>query len=145
MNKSTNITFEALRGIGILLLVGALALFVYAYSFKCRAEMVEGKVVELIKLSYTKDGFPQKSFCPVVSYLPKGKDLAYLDTSATYTNVPEYTVGEKIKIFYDSNHPETSIIGDNNAYLGGGIVAFVGLIFLGIGLVDYLMRRMIKI
>jgi translation initiation factor IF-1 len=114
---------------GVFLAIGLFQV-VGAAAFKSKAESAEGVVVEIERRS-DSDG---SSYYPIVRFTPKnGEEIEF--TGGIGSSPPSFKTGQKVKVLYDPRNPESARIDAFFEMYGfGGIFAFVGFVFLAIGL-----------
>ena len=100
------------------------------HRFVQSAEHAEGTVIELVESSGNQGG---RTFSPVVEYTDhQGKQHKY--RSNVNSNPSPYSVGDKVSILYDRDHPSSATI-DHWLYLYlfplvFGIIAAADLLFV---------------
>ena len=127
-----------LVGVGVfLVLVGTLAVVGSAFAFSGTVGLIvngsgaEGTVVDMeITSRSTKNG-TSYSYFPIVSFRAKNEQM-YTFTSNFTDNKAD--VGDKVRVLYNSNNPQSARIDSFGHLWGGGILLLVlGLVFGGIG------------
>lgn len=84
----------------------------------------EGVVVELYKRPMKLMEKSNGSVAPVVKFMTQNGDIITYH-STTFTNFSEFTVGQKINVWYDSNHPQTATLeGKDNWILAAAFGVF---------------------
>ncbi len=126
-------------GIGVALLVGALALALSTRRFIASADRSTGTVVELIQVRDKDDG--SVTYKPVVEYTSKrGQRITF--TSSFSSNPPSYSVGESVDVLYAPDEPnDARIDGFGSLWLGPLILSLIGAVFAAIGLAIVLTSR----
>lgn len=71
-------------------------------------------------------------YAPVVQYLDKSGEMKKY-TSTTFTNPPEFQVGEQVQVWYLAEDPEQVSIPGTNFWLVPAVLGGFGLIFSLIG------------
>ena len=105
----------------ILIIIGFLLLLAFMFSrIKCRTE-TEAVVVKIIEKKHFYKGRTIKDCTPVFAYTVNGKEYtAKSDHSTSKPN--KFTVGQKLTIFTDADHPESIRHGSNMGYCAAGII-----------------------
>ena len=124
-------------GIGCLMLVISVLLWISTKRFIARAATTHGTVVELIE-SRDNDGSTWK---PVVRYqAPDGQVITY--TANFSSNPPAYDVGETVEVMYAPDDPQdVKIRGFMSLWFAPTLLGGMGLIFGGVGGGILLARR----
>lgn len=112
-------------GIGLFMLLLAIAIAFREYQFLHKAQKVEGVVEDLVG---------SKSFAPVFKFTPQGSPIPIKIKSHTSTNPPAYSVGEKVTVYYDPEDPMKAELDGTFSLWGGAIiVGILGLVFSAVG------------
>ena len=84
----------------------------------------EGVVVDMYKRPMKSMEKSNGSFAPVVKFMTdKGSMITYYST--TFTNFNDFTVGQKVKVWYDGSNPQTATLeGKDNWILAVAFGAF---------------------
>ncbi|MBK7855551.1 MAG: DUF3592 domain-containing protein [Bacteroidetes bacterium] len=76
----------------------------------------EGTVVEMYKRPMKVNEKSSGSYAPVVKFMTeKGEIVTYYST--TFTNFNDFTVGQKVRVFYDSNNPQTATLEGKDGWI----------------------------
>lgn len=115
--------------IGLALLVGAFYLYLDKQTFVKKAEIVDGKVVELL----VRRSSNSIMYTPVVSFITKEGSKIEI-TSSVSSNSPSYSVGETVAIIYDPKEPnKADINGFESLWLAVLVVGILGMAFFLVG------------
>lgn len=115
--------------IGFILLGVALYLYLDKQAFLDKAEISQGKVIELLRTKSDNS----ISYRPVVEYITK-KGIKIEFSSSLSSNPASYNVGENVPVLYDPINPnKAEINGFKALYLGPLIVGTIGIVFFLIG------------
>jgi ribosomal protein L7/L12 len=117
--------------VALMFLGGAAVIYYFQERSVSKSDLVEGKVSEM---QYMEEG----QAAPVITFEWKGKQRSY--TSSTYSNPPDYSVGQAVPIYVNREDPEDVLINtfsDRYALLVGlgviggvfGVIAIVCLYF----------------
>lgn len=110
---------------GVLFFLVAFWIFYSGYQFMKTAKTTMGEVVDF-EIPKGKR-LPQPIF---EYYTPDSVKHTYHHPEGT--NPPSYHIGERAVIYYDPGNPGDAMLGQR--YIAMGILGFIGLIFLVIGL-----------
>jgi len=76
----------------------------------------EGTVLEMYKRPMKVNEKSSGSYAPVVKFMTeKGEIVTYYST--TFTNFNDFTVGQKVRVFYDSNNPQTATLEGKDGWI----------------------------
>ena len=114
----------------ILTIIGLLLLFAFSQSrIKCKTE-TEAIVVKIIEKKHFYKGRTVKDCTPVFAYTVNGKKYTAKWDHST-SDPKKFTVGQKLTIFTDADHPESIRCGNNIGYCITGIVfALLGILII---------------
>jgi hypothetical protein len=116
-------------GVGILMLLVALALWNKTRGFVARAATAPGTVTELIEVRDDDGG--SSTFKPVVKFVdPEGREISF--TSSYSSRPPAYDVGETVEVLFVRG--DARINGFGSLWLGPLILGGLGAVFTAIGL-----------
>lgn len=124
-------------------------------EFIAKAEVVNGKVIELVK-SYSSSSSSSRSssslssrrsssgsklmYAPVVSFKSKSGSYYRFESSGK-SNPPSYSVGETVEVIYDPTNPyDASINGFFSLWFLSIMLGIFAVIFLCIGLFLWIVR-----
>lgn len=115
--------------IGTAMLAGAIYLYLDKQTFLEKAEVAQGKVVEMLS-SRSNNSIMYR---PVFEFTTKdGQKIEF--TSSVSSNPPSYSEGESVEILYDPSNPnKADINGFSSLYLGPLILGILGTVFFLIG------------
>jgi hypothetical protein len=86
----------------------------------------EGVVVEMYKRPMKAMEKSNGSVAPVVKFMTgKGEIITYYST--TFTNFGEFTVGQKVRVWYDSNNPKTATLEGKDSWLFPAVFGIFGI------------------
>jgi len=129
-------------GIGIIMLVITVLLWVNEYNFKTHAEITAGTVVSLTYSSGSdgKDG----TYHPVVEYKYHDQTVSFI--SSLGSSPPDYNEGDKVEVYFNPNKlHDAQIKSFASQWFGVTIIGSLGFVFtligLGIGLSIYKKSR----
>lgn len=116
-------------GVGILMLLLALALWNKTRGFIARAATATGTVTELIEVRDDDGG--SSTYKPVVKFVdPGGEEIRF--TSSYSSRPPAYDVGEAVEVLFVPG--DARIKGFGSLWLGPLILGGLGTVFTAIGL-----------
>lgn len=110
---------------GLLFLLGSFLVFYTQYQFMKTAKTTSGEVVDFVVPKGKR--LPQPIFD---YYTPDNRKHTYHHPEGT--NPPSFHIGQKAVIYYNPEHPDDAMLG--YSYIAMGILSFMGLVFLTIGL-----------
>jgi len=125
-------TFKYLfGGIGLALLVGAIAWWFNTRNFIARAAKASGTVVELVEVRDSDGG--SSTYKPVVNFTAtNGTTISF--ASSYSSRPPAYSVGETVEVLYAPDDPnDARIDGFGSLWLGPVILGGIGMVFSAIG------------
>ena len=93
-------------------------------NFKSRAVLTDATVTGMMHNPFHSRGTTNYSYAPTVSYISRDGQNRTCETKS-YHYPPAYTIGEKVKVFYDPAKPD-------DARFGNGIVKSVILLIIGV-------------
>ena len=92
---------------------------------------VDGRIVSIDQVHRVRrSGY---TYVPVFRFtLENGQPFTV--ASGVHSNPPEFKLGEAVKIYYKRDHPEGAVINSlGQLWMGDVALAFVGLVFFGMG------------
>jgi len=107
----------------------------YQVVFRQDALQAPGEVISLSE-NCDDEGC---AYSPVVRFTTLDGKTAYYDSSFS-SNPPEYQIGERVAIYYQSENPEKAIIDGEGSVLRivfmivGGLIILAGLVFFSVNL-----------
>jgi len=91
----------------------------------------EGVVVEMYKRPMKAMEKTNGSVAPVVKFMTtKGDIITYYST--TFTNFGEFTVGQKVKVWYDSNNPQLATLEGKDNWILSAVFGVFGIVICAI-------------
>ena len=122
--------------VGVGLLAGALWQVVLANRFKATAHPAIGEVVSYVEYDSTdSDGRTSHMYDPVIRFTTA--DERVIEQRSGMGSSPRpYNVGQRLKVLYDPAKPEEYKINSPfQIYFVAGVLGFIGIIFVIVGLV----------
>ncbi len=119
--------------VGLLFLGRALYGALSTESLLSQSIAVDGRIVWLEQLHrVNRSGY---TYAPVFRFtLQNGQPFTV--QSRVHSNPPEFKVGDAVKVYYKPDHPEWAVINSlGQLWMGDVALAFVGLVFSGMGAV----------
>jgi len=117
------------------LLISSLVIFVRTELFLHRSISAGGNVIRLVA-----DHGETVHYAPVFEYTAQD-GRAFTIQSTAYSAPPEFGVGEKVRVLYDKDHPESARIATRQVHGLEEGFGTVGLFFAGIGFGSLLYQR----
>jgi hypothetical protein len=92
---------------------------------------VDGRIVGLEQMHrVNRSGY---TYAPVFRFTLENGQPFTLE-SRVHSNPPEFKVGDAVKVYYKRDHPEWAVINSlGQLWMGDVALAFVGLMFVGMG------------
>jgi len=120
--------------LGAALLVAAACLVVATISFKAHAQTTTGTVVGYYRrISAGHHGGLRHTAEPIIRFSVGDKVIE--QRSGVASSPPQFSVGAQVKVLYNPARPEDfKLDSPLDLYLLPGILGFIGVIFLGVGL-----------
>jgi hypothetical protein len=114
---------------GVPTLIFALVFFARTEIFLHRSVSAEGAVTRLVA-----DRDETIHYAPVFTFATRsGRSMTV--ESHNYSAPPEFSVGEKVRVLYEEDHPERARIASHwQVHAAEEVCALIGLCFTGIGL-----------
>lgn len=129
-SKGLGIVGVVFSMIGFLMLMGAGLWAQKTFSFKERAQAVEGEVVEMV----ANRGSDSTTYAPKYSFMANGQQ--YNVISSTSSNPPAYSVGEKVQVLFDPANPlDARIDSFMGLWFGPTLISVMGSIFFLVGVI----------
>jgi hypothetical protein len=121
--------------LGLGLIGGAVWQALVASRFKAAARHAVGEVVSYYEYTSTSSrGGSTQMYDPVVRF-SAGNDRVVEKRSGLASNIRPYRVGQRIKVLYAPDNPEDYRIDSPfRIYFVSGVLGFIGIVFLGVGL-----------
>jgi hypothetical protein len=118
----------ALLFVGLILLGIAFFLWTRTREFVASARQAKATVIRLVSDS-------EGAAAPVFKFTASNGDTIEKEDGVS-SNPPEYQVGQVVDILYDASHPQSARIAKTTSlYFAPILLAVLGIIFMGIGLV----------
>ncbi len=138
-----NLMGKGFGGIGLILLLIALAFGVSTQLFLSQASVADGTVIS------PRNPESGRRYASVISFNTANGQTVQFTTSVS-SSPPEFEFGQKVKVYYNPDNPEASARPDSflSLWFLPGLFGLLALIFGGLGsgfyMVDFLNRRKIR-
>jgi hypothetical protein len=109
-------------------------------NFKSRAVLTDATVTGMMHNPFHSRGTTNYSYAPTVSYITRDGLNRTCETKS-YHYPPAYTIGEKVKVFYDPAKPDVARLGNG---LGKSIMLFIIGVVSCLTLIFLFVRSVIK-
>lgn len=118
-------------GIGVLMLLIALVVWVRLRRFVAESLRAEGTVV---RLAERRDGDGDTVYAPVVRFTPRGRRTEVEFRDQLWSRPAGYRVGQRVEVLYHQReHKRARLASSFRLYFAPGLLIFLGLLFALIG------------
>ena len=142
-----NNLIDKLKYSWIFIITGAscLALSVYTYNSRIvYLATAKYTMAEVKSLASEKDSKGSTAYAPIYAFQDE-EGKTWQIKSNTSSNPPQYAVGDKIRIYYQVNNPENSVIdGFFELWLLSAVFLFIGVLHSVLGVIGILLDRKFK-